>query len=1025
MQPPSDQPSNHDWVAFLQRPTFSLVLSGLLLVTGLIAWRQLPLREYPKVAIPVISVTTHYPQASYELVERDVTLALEEPLASTPGLESLQAESWFSHSSITLHFRPGTSVDRALLDVRERLAWARLPREAKQPVVRQRGNDSRFHVFMRLAVRNNHVSSPQLAHQTRLHLESGLQTIPGVAGTDVFGPKYRMEIRLDATKLAARGVDVGRVLDALRAYRVSLPAGWRGNAVPITVELGLNTPQDFAAIPLKSRSQHPVTLGDVARIQVVGKKDSMWIRVDGEPAAAVHVFVSEDSNRIAVGKAVRRMLPRLQQRLPTGSRIDVLFDGSMPVQASLDGVKKAVAESVVLVVVILLLFLRSVSVALVPVVVIPLSLVSTAFLLHLCGFSLNVLSLLGMALAVGIVVDDAIVVAENIHRHVTSGLSPKQAALKSGRELGFAIVGITLTLVSVYAPVGLVPDIMGQLFQEFALALAGAVLVSGVLALTLSPMMSAYFMKAPHANRLPAVERGVNRLDEAYARLTTYSMGHTPIAVLTLTGLSVLLVSCLWLLPRQTLPHEDRDHLGAWMSRIPGVPLREFDKRYVKSVESILRQVPEMQHVVTAVFSDGAWMPCLLKPSQSRARSDQDIKTDLQGQLAVLPSVQPNVWSSGSSLPGMQGGSRGQDTVLVVKTSHASYTRLHRHLERLTQLLQKQDGVQEASHDVTLSKPALSAVVDQAAMAAFGLEPPQVAAALRVFFDKDTPFDWRKDGLTYPVEVRMQHPARYLEEIHVTTKQGDTVPLAGVVRLQETVQPDGGLERQDQMRAGRVNIQIAPGHTMQEVMRVTEQVARDQLPDGFVVEWDQSARRQEQALATMWLLFALAVVFIYGSLAVLFNSFLDPLVILFTVPLACGGALGLMGGLGMQLNVFSYLGLITLVGLITKHGILLVEFGGQLLRQGLDPLQAARQAAKQRLRPIVMTALSTAVGHAPLLWATGAGAAARRAIGVVLVGGMVTGTVLTLLVIPTLWAWARQHVATSPRRRYCGACGGA
>ena len=994
----------------IRRPVFASVLSLLLVLVGIVAYAQLPVREYPNIDQPVVSVVTRYPGANPEIMETQVTQVLEASIAGIPGIDVLSSTSRQESSRITVRFTLDTDPEDATADVRDRVSRVRgrLPDEIDEPIISKVEADA--DPILYLAFTSDRMSSLDITDFVDRDARDRLQNVRGVAEVQILGERrYAMRIWLDRDRLAAYGLTVQDIEEAIRRQNLEVPAG-RIESVDrefsVLSRTGLTTPEEFAAVVVKDADGFAVTLGDVAEVEIGAEDNRRATRFNGRNSVTIGIVKQATANPLEVARAVREALPGVVENLPAGMDAVIANDTTVFIERSISAVFLTIAEAVALVVLVTLLFLRSFRATLIPVVTIPVSLIATFALMFAAGFSINTLTLLALVLAIGLVVDDAIVVLENVYRHIENGEAPFQAALIGTREIVFAVIAMTLTLAAVYAPVAMTPGRAGRLFIEFALALAGAVIVSGFVALTLTPMMCSRLLR-PHGEENAVARfagRGLASLERGYARLIALVLGRSWV-LLPLVGLVLGSgVALFQRTPSELAPSEDRGYIRATVRGPEGVTI-DWTTRNLTQLEPILAGVPEVAStfIIAGVPEVTRGIAVVrLKPWEERQRSQQEILTALRPQLGRVPGMV----SAPSAPPSLGQDSRSPPVQLVLQTS-GSYAELAEVTDRFVRAVEDWPGITDVSGEITLATPQLEVVFDRQKIADLGLEVERVGRTLESFLAGRTVTRFNRNAEQYDVMVQVADADRKepddLAAIHVRGRGGEMIQLSNLVELRETVAAKE-LTRFNQLRSATVIAAPAPGYTVGQALEYFEATAREVLPDNFRFDYSGPSREFKQAGSSILLIFGLALAFIYLLLAAQFESFLSPLLIMVTVPLSMAGAFLAIHLTGGTLNVYSQIGLVTLIGLITKHGILIVEFANKAWAAGATRHDAALQAARLRLRPILMTTAAMVLGAVPLALAHGAGAESRQQIGWVIVGGMSLGTLLTLFVLPALYA---------------------
>ena len=1001
----------------IRRPVFATVLSLMLVLLGAVSFTKLATREYPRIDEPVVNVSTRLIGASSEVIESQVTKALEDSIAGIDGVEILTSISRAEQSQITARFKLSKDPDSAASDVRDRVSRvrARLPDAIDEPVIAKVEADATPVLW--LAFSTESMTPLQVTDLVARIVKPRLQTVSGVADVQVNGDrKYAMRIWLDPDKLAAYRLTVQDVEDALRRQNLEVPAGRIESSARefnVTARTDLNTERQFAEVALKAVNGFTVRLKDVARIEQAAASERSIVRYNGKPAVSVGVIRNATANPLDISAGVREMMPRIQQDLPPGIRIDVANDNSVFIDRSVKSVYSTVAESVVLVALVVFVFLRTLRASIIPLVTIPVSLIGTFSLMALAGFTINTLTLLSLVLAIGLVVDDAIVVLENIFRHIEEGLQPFQAALKGAREIGFAVVAMTLTLAAVFAPLAFTPGRTGRLFVEFALALAGAVLVSGFVALTLTPMMCSKLLKHnPTPNRFDrGMERALVALSNGYGRVLRWTLGQRWIVLLVMAAAGG---GSWWLFTTaksELAPLEDRGVILTSISAPDGSTL-DYTNRYLRVIEKAGLDTPELDRIFMFAGNPSVAQGTVVLRARDwaeRSKSTQQIARELQPKLAGLPGVT----AFPVTPPSLGQGFRERPINYVIVTSD-SYENLARVSQQFLAEMAKNPGFVQPDTDLRLNKPEIFMEVDRDRAADAGVAVDQVARTVETMLGGRAVTRYKRDAEQYDVIVQTADSGRTrpedIERLFVRGRGDAMVPLSSLVMVRESVSPRE-LNHFNQRRSVSITANLAPGYALGDALKFMDETAAKVLKPGYATELNGVSREFRASSGALGLVFVLALLFIFLVLAAQFESFVDPFVILLSVPLSIVGALGAMQLTGGTLNVYSQIGLITLVGLITKHGILIVEFANQLRQQGRDTLEAVIEGASLRLRPILMTTGAMVLGALPLALAKGAGAESRQQIGWVIVGGMTVGTLLTIFVVPTVYTlFARRRV---------------
>ncbi|MEO6626134.1 MAG: efflux RND transporter permease subunit [Burkholderiaceae bacterium] len=1001
----------------IRRPVFASVLSMLIILIGAVSFNRLNVREYPKIDEPVVSVQTRFGGASSEVMEGQVTKVLEDSLAGIEGVDVITSTSRQERSNISIRFALSRDADSAAADVRDKVSRVRqrLPQGIDEPVIAKVEADAFPVVF--LAMSSDTHSSLQLTEMANQLVKPVLQTAPGAADVTIFGErKFSMRIWLDPNKLAAYRLTVQDVEDAIRRSNLEVPAGRIESAqreFNVTAATDLQRPAEFRQVVIRTVNGMPIRINDVARVASAPAEERSMVRLNGRESVALGVIRQATANPLDLSAGVRQLMVKVQRDLPPGVSIEVANDNSVFIDRSIKSVYTTIAEAVGLVALVILIFLRTFRASIIPLLTIPVSLIGAFGLMALAGFSINTLTLLALVLAIGLVVDDAIVMLENIYRHIEEGMTPFQAALKGSREVGFAIVAMTMTLVAVYAPLAFAPGRTGRLFTEFALALAGAVVVSGVVALTLSPMLCSLLLR--HNPKPNFFDRGMERLLQAitrgYTRLLGWTLKARWLVVLVAIGSGAVSWAVLGEIKRELSPIEDRGVIVAQVNSPDGATL-DYTNRYARAIERIGEGYPEFDRIFSTVGNPTVAQGNIFfrtTPWEQRKRTTLEMAREMTPRVSTLTGV-----TAFPITPPSLGQGFIQRPINFVIITSDSYQNLAQTVRQFQDELAKNPGFVQVDTDLRLNKPEIRLEVDRERAADMGVGVDAIARSVETMLGGRLVTRYKREGEQYDVIVQTAESGRNtpddIERIFVRGRNDTIIPLSALVKLREVVVPRE-LNHFGQRRSASITSNLSADYSVGEALDFMDATARKVLKPGYATDLNGSSREFRKSADSLSLVFVLALFFIFLVLAAQFESFVDPFVILLSVPLSMAGALLALQWSGGTLNVFSQIGLITLVGLITKHGILIVEFANQLREQGFDTLAAIKKSASQRLRPIMMTTGAMVLGALPLALASGAGAESRRQIGWVIVGGMSLGTLLTIFVVPTVYTlFARRRV---------------
>jgi multidrug efflux pump len=996
----------------ISRPVLASVMNILVVLIGIIAYQALPVREYPNIDVPVITVETSYAGANAKIMESQVTQILEDSLSGIEGIDFMSSKSRSEKSQITLTFKLDRDSDSAASDVRDRVGRVRglLPEDIEEPIVAKVEADAQPIIW--LAFSSDRHSPLQVTDIAERQARDPLQTVPGVASVAIVGERrYAMRIWLDRTRMAAYNITSQGIESALRSQNLEVPAGRiESNEREFTVltQTDLNSPEQFEDIVLRDENGYLVRLKDVARVEIGPEEERIIARFSGRSAVALGVVKQSTANPLDVSSGVRTLLGDIRKKLPEGVAINIAYDSSVFIDKSIQSVKTTIFEAVMLVILVIFIFLRNARATLIPLITIPVSLIGAFAIMNLFGFSINTLTLLALVLAIGLVVDDAIVVLENIYRHIEDGMEPVQAAFKGMKEIGFAVVAMTLTLAAVFAPIAFTEGRTGKLITEFALTLAGAVIVSGFVALTLSPMMASRMLKH---NSNPgkfylAGEKVLNAMANGYEKFLRKVLAF-PLAIAGLGLVTILLSALVYTqLPQELSPSEDRGFVIGFAIAPEGASTAFVDK-YTRQIEGVLDKVPEAKSYFSIVgfpTSTNSMQFLQLAPWEDRERSQQEIAGGLMGPMfggiTGVMSFPMNPPSLGQSIV-------SRPVEFVIQTT-GSYEELQTLTSKVMTAVRGNPMFAQPDIDLKLNKPELSIDVDREKAASMGVGVETIGRTLETMIAGREITRFKREGEQYNVIVQVADVDRSnpsdLTNVYVRSSGGEMVQLANLVNVSESVAPKE-LNHFNKLKSATIKAALNPGFSQQQA-RIFLDATVAELSEGqagIQVDYGGQLREFIKTGSSLTFAFSLALIFIYLVLAAQFESFRSPLIIMFSVPTAMLGALLALWITGGSINVYSQIGLITLVGLITKHGILIVEFANQLQGSGSSKLEAVIESAKLRLRPILMTTAAMVLGAIPLALASGAGAESREQIGWTIVGGMTLGTALTIIIVPACY----------------------
>jgi multidrug efflux pump len=999
---------------FIRRPVLAVVVNLVILIAGLQAIRTLTVRQYPRSDIAVIQVNTVYVGANADLVRGFITTPLERVIASADGIDFLESSSAQGVSSITVHLKLNYDTNAALTQIQTKVSQVRndLPPEAQAPVIEIQTADTEF-AGMYIGFSSENLDQNQITDYLTRVVQPKLSAISGVQRADILGGRtFAMRIWLKPDRMASLQISPSDVRDAL-AKNNYLSALGRTKGSMVSVNLvantDLKTPEEFRQLVIKEQNGAVVRLGEIADVVLGAENYEEDVRFGGQTATFMGIWVLPTANSLDVIRAVRAALPDIRAQLPAGIKLGVPYDSTLYIENAIDEVLKTLGETLLIVIIVIFLFLGSFRAVLIPVVAIPISLIGAVFLMFVAGFTINLLTLLAIVLSVGLVVDDAIVMVENVERHLHLGDSPLQAALKAARELVGPIIAMTITLAAVYAPIGIQGGLTGALFREFAFTLAGAVIVSGIVALTLSPMMGSKLLKAADTERGFAgfINRRFDAFRQFYTRLLAGTLQFRPV-VLVLWVIVVALMFPFYMLSQKELaPAEDQGVVFAIVQASANSTLDQT-RLFAGKMNEVFKSFPESANTFQILSPTGGFGGMVTKPWSERQKTSEQLRLEATAALAKIPGVRFIPLTP----PPLPGG--GGFPVDVAVASTAEPAQVAEFADQLVQKAFASGLFMYADTDVKFDQPQTEVVLDRDLVRSLNVNLSETGADLSTMLGGNYVNRFSIQGRSYKVIPQVKRDRRLsadqLEGIHVKGPEGKLVPLSTFATLKTTVEPRE-LKRFQQLNAVRVQGVIPPGVSLDQALSFLETEGRKSLPQGFTLDYAGESRQLRTEGSKFMGTFLLSGILIYLVLAAQFESFRDPFIILAgSVPLALSGAL-LFSFLGFTtLNIYSQVGLITLVGLVSKNGILIVQFANHLQETGLDKLQAVIEAAGTRLRPILMTTAATVVGHLPLVFATGPGAGARNSIGIMLVSGMIIGTCFTLFIVPSIYVLvARKH----------------
>ena len=992
----------------IRRPVLATVLTLIIVIFGLIGYSYLGVREYPSVDNPIISVTCSYPGANADVIENQITEPLEQNINGIPGIRSLSSVSSQGSSRVTVEFELSVDLETAANDVRDKVSRAQrfLPRDCDPPTVAKADADAM--PILMVAVQSDKRSLLEISEIADLTIKERLQTISDVSSVQIWGEKrYSMRIWLDPAKMAGHGITPVDVKTALDRENVELPSGSiEGNTTELTIRtMGLmHTSQEFNDLVIREDEGRIIRLSDIGRAELGPQDRRSYMKMNGVPMVGVVVVPQPGANHIEIADAVYERVEQMRKDLPEDVILNYGFDNTHFIRASINEVKQTVYEAFILVIIIIFLFLRNFRVTLIPCIVIPVSLIGTFFLMYLAGFSINVLSMLAVVLSVGLVVDDAIVMTENIYIRIERGMSPFEAGIEGAKEIFFAVISTSITLLAVFFPIVFMEGMTGRLFIEFSLVISGAVLISTFAALTVTPMLASKLLVKQEKQSwfYEKTEPFFVWLNNFYQRTLTAFLRRRWIAI-PLTVVTFVIIGWLWAsIPSELAPLEDRSQINISTKGSEGATY-EFLRDYTENINAIVDSlVPESKYITARVSSGQGNIQVALNDIQTRERSQMEIADEISAAVRKQTKARSFVRQQSTF-----GGRRGGMPVQYVLQA-PTIERLEEILPKFMEQVYESDVFQMADVNLKFSKPEARITINRDKANLLGVSTRDIAQTLQYGLSGQRMGYFYMNGKQYEILAEINRQQRNkpadLKSIYLRNKEGVMIQMDNLVALEENVAPPQ-IYHYNRFISATVSAGLAKGKTIGDGLNEMDRIAADILPDDFRTALTGDSKEFRESSSSLMFAFLLAILLIYLILAAQFESFKDPLVIMLTVPLAIAGALIFMVSTGQTMNIYTQIGIIMLIGLVAKNGILIVEFANQKQEAGIDKMQAIEQSALQRMRPILMTSASTILGLLPLTMATGEGANGRIAMGITVVGGMLVSTILTLYIVPAIYSY--------------------
>lgn len=985
----------------VNRPVFTIVLMLLLMITGAIYYSKLPIRHLPNINKPTVTIITEFDGASPELIEKEITIPIENKLGSIAGIDTLRSVSLLGKSKIIIDFQLGIDVTETLSEVRNKLSILqnRFPAGTEAPLVSKSDTDA--NPVLLIGFHDTTKNSLEITDFINRHIKPLIQEVQGVGEVVDHGARdYAVKIELDPLKMAARHITVAEVKKALIQQNIDIPSGQiKSNQryYTIVTHARLQTTKKFSDLVIAQHNHQFIRLNDVATVSVGSQNEDNLLRINGKSAVGLAILAQSTANPMEVAKALKQTLSELQSIYPPTFKASIIFDSTRYIQESIHEVYHAFWETIICVGLVVLLFLGSLRAAIIPIITIPICLISVFWPMSWFGFELNTLTLLAIVLAIGLVVDDAIVVLENCHRHIQNGLLPFPAAIKGTNEIILALLTMTVTLAAVYAPMGFINGFTGKLFLQFGTTLALCVIVSGIIALTLSPMMCARLLTNKEGNYSRWLNHKFKLLSELYYKSLNRFIQVPAHFLMLLTVVCILGGISYYRLGTELAPVEDQSYIVGPVSS-PTNSSTAYTNHYVSKLETIYDKIPEGTAYMVSIRPTSAFTLLQLSPWNSRKRSQQTISQELREKMQNLTGV-----NAFPVKPNPLGPTTNNNQFSFSLMSNSSYAKLNETSNGIVKLLMEFPELKQIKNNLALDNEQIDIEINRQLAADLDVNLADIAELITTMLGGSNPVNFNYDGQTYKVILQLNQELRrdvtVLNTLYVKSKREKMIPLSSLIHVGKTLGPED-LPHLNRFRSANITAELADGYYLGQVVKKTEQVLQDNLPDGYQFRFTGLAKDFLESSTNSSYAFLLAILFIYLVLAAQFESFIDPLIVLLTVPLCLTGALIALYLTHQTLSIYSNIGMVTLIGLITKHGIMLTEFANKQVEQGVDKYHAVLEGAQIRLRPILMTTLAMMLGALPLALASGAGAESRRQLGIVILGGMSIGTFFSLYIVP-------------------------
>ncbi|RZD14663.1 MAG: multidrug efflux protein [Candidatus Acidulodesulfobacterium ferriphilum] len=1000
---------------FIKRPVLAIVLSLVILILGARSLSELSLREYPKVEDTLVTVQTAYPGATANVVQGFITMPLERAIASAEGIDYITSSSTEGISTISVFMRLNYNPNAALAEVLSETnsVLNQLPAQSQRPVITKTSVTNLAYLY--LAFTSGSMSGSQITDYISRAVQSKIQSINGVGQVMIYGNKsFAMRIWLNPKKMAEFNVTPVQVSQALANNNYISANGYtKSNYIQVNVSADtyLHNIKQFKNLVVANDGGTLVRIKDIGTVELGSQKYDAGNIMNGEKAVVMGIFTTPTANPLTVVGNIRKILPSLRAQLPAHLKLRVAFDRTTFIRSSISEVVKAVVETILIVIIVIFLFLGSARSVIIPIIAIPLSIIGDLFIMFYLHYSINLLTLLAMVLAIGLVVDDAIVVVENVSRHIEEGKKPVEAALIGARELGIPVIAMSITLVAVFLPIGFMSGLTGALFTEFAFTLAGAVIISGIIALTLSPMMSSKFLKTDMGKKgfTHFLDVTFDKIKSIYLKILHSVLDYKPIVAFVIIVVLASLYFLFITTKTELAPTEDQGVVFVMGTAAPTSTFNNLNV-YAKQIGDIYRTFPELSHYFMALGASGnnsLISGFLLKPWSQRKKTQMQLTPELQGKLNTVPGLKLVAFPL-PSLPGSQGL-----PVEFVITSAANYSELRSVADGLEEKAMKSGLFLYMDSDLKYDEPLLNVSIDRSKAQNMGITMQEIGDTLSTMLSENYVNWFEMQGYSYEVIPQVMQKYRFnagmLKNYYIAASNGNMVPLSSFIKIKTSVVPES-LNQFNQLNSVTISATTKPGVTMGQALSYLENISKTIFPIGFTYNFAGQSRQYVEEGSTMIITFFFALIIIYLVLAALFNSFVDPLIILVSVPMSLTGALIFLSLGFATINIYTEVGLVTLIGLVSKHGILITRFANDLQNEGIDKRSAIEQASAIRLRPILMTTAAMVFGVVPLLIATGAGAVSRFDIGLVIAAGLGIGTFLTIFIVPAVYMFIGKDI---------------